>query len=267
MPLDASPPTVCLTFDNMGRAREIGKGLASLPDTNEASLAIGYPRFLDMFDELSLKGSFFIEGWNCLHHADRIREIADRGHEIGLHGWVHEEFHSLDKRTAEQLIADGKAAMELIGITPRVFRAPGGVRGPYAARIVEDFGFIGDSSVGHGYEAEISDEMGPDDLQPGLLSPRLASVPFRWKMIDVLHYRLLDRGADAPKTLEARWLAELDRLEQCGGTTTFILHPYIYDQGEERFAAVENFLRNAQQRGTIRFETVGSISARLLGRS
>ena len=35
--------TLCLTFDNMGLAREIALGLAGAPDPHEPSLAIGYP--------------------------------------------------------------------------------------------------------------------------------------------------------------------------------------------------------------------------------
>ena len=96
--------TLCLTFDNMGRAREIAAGTASKPDALEPGLAIGYPRLLDLLDELDVRGTFFIEGWNGLHHPERVQELAARGHEVGLHGWVHEKFGALDKPRAEQLL-------------------------------------------------------------------------------------------------------------------------------------------------------------------
>ena len=75
---------LCLTFDNMGRAREVGLGKAGAPDDNEPSLAIGYPRILAVLKELDLRATFFIEGWNALHHADRIHDLLKRGHEVGL---------------------------------------------------------------------------------------------------------------------------------------------------------------------------------------
>ena len=121
--------TLCLTFDNMGRAREVGDGTASRPDTEEPGLKIGYPRCLDMLDELELKATFFIEGWNALHHPERVVELAERGHEVGLHGWVHEKFAKLNKGQAEQILYDGTAAFSRLGIKPLAFRAPGGIRG------------------------------------------------------------------------------------------------------------------------------------------
>ena len=99
-----STATLCLTFDNMGRAREIAEGMASGPDAREPGLAIGYPRLLGLLDELDLHGTFFIEGWNGLHHPERVQELAARGHEVGLHGWVHEKFGALEKSRAEQLL-------------------------------------------------------------------------------------------------------------------------------------------------------------------
>lgn len=48
--------TLCLTFDNMGAARDIAEGRASRPDPDEPGLAIGYPRLLALLDELELRG-------------------------------------------------------------------------------------------------------------------------------------------------------------------------------------------------------------------
>ena len=110
--------TLCLTFDNMGRARDIAEGRASGPDDAEPGLAVGYPRLLGLLDELDLRGTFFIEGWNGLHHPDRVEELGRRGDEVGLHGWVHERFASLDKLRAEQLLHDGTAAPSRIGLPP-----------------------------------------------------------------------------------------------------------------------------------------------------
>src|SRR5687767_6535007 len=153
----------------MGRAREIAEGLASRPDANELGLAIGYPRLLALLDELDLKGTFFIEGWNALHHPERVQELAERGHEVGLHGWIHERFGSLERNRAEQLLHDGTAALERIGLRPRGFRAPGGLRGKHTAGILKSLGFAYDSSTD------------PEDrnTQPGLLEPGLAHVPWR----------------------------------------------------------------------------------------
>ena len=128
--------TLCLTFDNMGRAREIAEGTASTPDAQEPGLAIGYPRLLGLLGELDLHGTFFIEGWNGLHHPERVQELAARGHEVGLHGWMHEKFGALDRPRAEQLLHDGTASLARLGIRALGFRAPGGLRGKHTAAIL-----------------------------------------------------------------------------------------------------------------------------------
>ncbi len=46
-------------------------------------------RLLDLLDEHSVKGTFFVLGWVAQHQRVLIREIADRGHEIASHGMSH----------------------------------------------------------------------------------------------------------------------------------------------------------------------------------
>ena len=54
--------TLCLTFDNMGRAREIGEGRVGRPDALEPGLAIGYPRLLALLDDLGAARHFLHRG-------------------------------------------------------------------------------------------------------------------------------------------------------------------------------------------------------------
>jgi len=238
--------TLCLTFDNMGRAREIAEGLASRPDPDEPSLAIGYPRLLALLDELDLKGTFFIEGWNALHHPERVQELAQRGHEVGLHGWVHERFGALDAKRAEQLLYDGTAAMESIGLRPRGFRAPGGARGEHTAAILKSLGFAYDSSSG------------PNDApQPSLLAPGLAHVPWRPEMVDSIQYLRHPTRARTPGELEAAWLHEIDRVKP-GETLTIVIHAFVSGVDDERFAVVRKVLGRARER--LRVKTAGSVA-------
>lgn len=259
--------TLCVTFDNMGRAQEVGAGMASLPDAAEPSLAKGYERILTMLEQLGLKATFFIEGWNCLHHAARIQELVARGHEVGLHGWIHETFHRLDARTVEQLLSDGRAAMQLIGIPTRLFRAPGGIRGAHTQPALERLGFTGDSSVEYGLEHE---QQAGDSYavgQPHLLSGRLATVPWRWDAIDYIHYRILDRNEGAPDRLRARWTKSLDLAEAHGTTLTIIAHAFISGVDDARLLALADFLDDARRRPSVRCETVGTITERLLSKT
>jgi peptidoglycan/xylan/chitin deacetylase (PgdA/CDA1 family) len=233
-----STGTLCLTFDNMGRARDIAEGRAAAPDDAEPGLAIGYPRLLGLLDELGLRGTFFIEGWNALHHPERVQELAARGHEVGLHGWVHERFASLDKLRAEQLLHDGTAALGRIGLRPKGFRAPGGERGKHAIPVLQALGYRYDSST----------DAADPSTQPALLAPGLAHIPWRWEMVDSIQYLRHPVRPRTPKELETTWRNAFDQAIDEGSTLTIVIHAFVSGVDEERFAAVRRLLTHAREK-------------------
>lgn len=97
----------CFTFDNMAEAADVGAGNREgpLPPGLDPSLATGFPRVVDLLDRHAVRATFFVEGWNAIHHTYAVADIVRRGHELGMHGRVH-----------------------AAGIRPRGFHAPGGRR-------------------------------------------------------------------------------------------------------------------------------------------
>lgn len=233
-----APATLCLTFDNMGQT----------PD-----LVRGYPRVLALLDELGLKATFFIEGWNGLHHPERVLELAARGHEVGLHGWVHEKFSALSRLQAEQVLHDGTACFARLGLRPAGFRAPGGLRGSHALPILRTLGYRYDSST-----ESLSDD---DDRQPARLAPDLAHIPWRPSMVDSIHY--LRRGRP-PEELEEIWLRGIDRVAAGGGNATIVIHAYVSGVDDGRFAVMRKVLTHARRRGDIEIITAGALAERVL---
>lgn len=252
-----STGTLCLTFDNMGRAREIAEGLAAAPDAAEPGLAVGYPRLLGLLDELGLRGTFFIEGWNGLHHPDRVEELAQRGHEVGLHGWVHERFASLERLRAEQLLHDGTAALARIGLRPKGFRAPGGERGKHTVPVLQALGFRYDSSSAAG-----------DAAQPSMLAPGLAHIPWHAEMVDSIQYLRHPVRPRTPAELERMWWAKLNHAAEEKKVITIVIHAFVSGVDDERFAVVRRVLTHARERG-MDIITAGTLAERVLsqGRS
>lgn len=252
---------LCLTFDNMGKAREIGAGLASAPDAQEPGLAVGYPRLLALLDELQLRATFFIEGWNAVHHPDRVTELARRGHEVALHGWVHERFATLAREEVERVVDRGLTAMRRLGLQPQGFRAPGGLRGPHAEAVLHAAGLRYDSSTDTPQEAE--PEGAEPFAEPGRLPSGLVHVPWRYAMVDSVQY-LRPRGrAPAPEALQARWCAVLDQLAAQRATTTLVLHAYVSGVEDARFAAARRVLTHARERGDIEICTALDLAQRV----
>jgi peptidoglycan/xylan/chitin deacetylase (PgdA/CDA1 family) len=243
---------LCLTFDNMGRARDIGEGRVGAPDAASPDLAVGYPRLLALLEELGLRGTFFIEGWNALHHPERVRELAARGHEVGLHGWVHERFASLDRLRAEQLLYDGTAALSRIGLRPRGFRAPGGLRGKHTVPVLQALGYRYDSSTD------------PDDpsTQPALLAEGLAHIPWRWELVDSVQYLRHPVRPRTPAEMEAAWTAAVDAAARAGEAVTVVIHAFVSGVDQARLAAVRRMLLHARER--VEITTAGALAERVL---
>lgn len=82
-------------------------------------------RYLDFFDELEVKATFFVVGRVARRYPNLIREIRDRGHEIACHGDSHLQ---LDKLTVasfkEDLEKNIQSLMELGVEEVTGFRAP-----------------------------------------------------------------------------------------------------------------------------------------------
>ena len=89
----------------------------------------GVPRILDMLDSHQVKATFFIPGVVAEHYPEVVREIARRGHDIGFHGYLHEES---TKTTYEQEDAtmhrSEKIIYDLTGQKIAGHRAPGGAK-------------------------------------------------------------------------------------------------------------------------------------------
>jgi len=255
--------TLCLTFDNMGRAREIALGKASAPDDNEPSLALGYPRLLALLDTLGLHGTFFIEGWNALHHSDRILDLVERGHEVGLHGWIHEDFASLDRPRAEQYLHDGTAAMHRIGVRPLGFRAPGGYRGVHTIEILRALGYRYDSSTVHEQSSEIERTDFAGALEPSWLAPGLAHVPWRYSMVDSIQYLRHQERPRTPVELRESWLAMIEHAVATGSTMTLVIHAYVSGVDDARFDAIARVLTYAAKRKDLVLCTAGELVDRL----
>ena len=121
--LDRTRQEIALTFDD-------GPGSAS---TREV---------LAILARFEARATFFVLGEKVRHAPDVLREIAEAGHEIGIHGDWHDRLLSL--RTPERIVADIERARDavaaVIGRRPRLFRPPLGHVSPRTAVAVKRLG-------------------------------------------------------------------------------------------------------------------------------
>ncbi|MGE3926595.1 MAG: polysaccharide deacetylase family protein, partial [Lautropia sp.] len=207
--------------------------------------------------------TFFIEGWNAVHHPDRVVELAQRGHEVALHGWMLEPFAGVSRDEAADAIHKGIRAFARLGLAALGFRAPGGERGPYAEAILAGLGFAYDSSAGEGGGPA---PVGTFALEAAMLPSGLAHVPWHEGLVDSIQY-LRTNPAPSPRELQARWIRAVDSIAEAGSSTTLVAHAYVSGVDDDRFAALANVLRHARRRGDIAFCTAGAWAARVRNQS
>jgi peptidoglycan-N-acetylglucosamine deacetylase len=98
-------------------------------ETFPSYLDIVVPIFLDVFDKLDIKITFFVVGQDAAIERNHkiLRSIIERGHEIGNHSFHHESWlktYSKEKIEEEIKIAE-EAIHTATGVTTNMFRGPG----------------------------------------------------------------------------------------------------------------------------------------------
>ena len=240
----------CFTFDNMAEAADVGGGAVVTPRADEPSLAIGYPNLYRLLARHEIRATFFVEGWNGEHHPDAVAEIVGRGHELGMHGWTHETWHTLDPETEIARAVRATEALErAAGVRPRGFRAPGGSRTPATEGILRRLGYTYDASLGEG-------------STPGVLPSGLAQVPFVWSGVDGFHYMRPDPVP--PAYVRDGWLAALARAAERGGLFLLICHAFLTGLDDDRLAALDAVMATARADDRITVRTAGEIAGDLL---
>ena len=222
------PSALVLTIDNLGEARALERGTRppDEPVGSDPSVTAALPWLLDELDAHGLGATFFVEAINCELYPDAVREIAARGHELGIHGWRHEQWASLSGADERDILTRAVEAFSALGIGARGFRPPGGELNSRSPALLRGAGLRWCSPAG-----------GTAGVRGGL-----AYVPFAWNFVDAYH--LMDSFAplrtsrgDAELSLEPGVLAhqfedELQELAVTGSLRTMVLHPFLMlDEG------------------------------------
>jgi peptidoglycan-N-acetylglucosamine deacetylase len=133
------------------------------------------PAVLDALDQIGAKATFFMVGEQAVEHRALAREVADRGHEVALHGYEHREHSEFPGRAARDDLARGLGTIEVAtGRRPALFRPPYGrfSEESYAACLDLELEPVLWSAWGMDWEAipaERIAELATRDLAPGAI--------------------------------------------------------------------------------------------------
>ncbi len=219
---------------------------------------VAVPRILNTYKKLGLQQSFFIPGWCLETYPDAVEAILEGGHEIGHHGWIHED--PIATKGDAQVAAFQKAMeahQRIVGGKPEGYRAPVYNVTQQVIDLLIEGGFRYDSSLMADdipYRMETKDgalwEMpvhwGTDDWPP-------------FAHYDEIGYMMPVRG---PSTgLEGFW-EEFDAQYEAGGFFMLIVHPFLTGR-LARWRLVEQWLEKTLTEKDVWFAPLREIADHL----
>ena len=111
---------------------------------------VGNIRLLNLFRKYKLKTSFFIPGHSIESFPDVVKRIAAEGHEIGAHGYTHENPIAMTPTQEEAILVKSIELIEKFsGKKPRGYVAPWWEMSNSTAALLLKYGFKYDHSQGY----------------------------------------------------------------------------------------------------------------------
>jgi peptidoglycan-N-acetylglucosamine deacetylase len=184
----------------------------------------GVPRILEILARQGITSTFFVPGYTAVRYPDVIRAIADHGHEIAHHGYLHESNRGLTEVQELAILDRGSEVLERVtGSRPVGYRAPMWELNWQSPKLLQDRGFLYDSSLmdtDHPYELAV----------PGAGS--LVEIPIQWALDDFDQYCMIpdffSAGSIAsPRKVVKMWRGEFDAMRETGGCWVLTNHPFL----------------------------------------
>lgn len=111
---------------------------------------VGVPRLLRMFKQHDLKTTFFIPGHSIETFPREMEMINAAGHEIGAHGYLHENPVAMTAEQEEEVLARCVELIENVtGRKPRGYTAPWWEMSANTIELLTKYGFSYDHSQGY----------------------------------------------------------------------------------------------------------------------
>ncbi len=239
-------PLVCLTFDFDAISLWLGTFKATSPSMISRGEfgVIGAKRILNLLERYGIKTTWFVPGHTAETYPDVVVEIHNLGHEIGHHGYCHENPVFLEKEQEREILEKGIAVLEkVVGERPLGYRSPSWELSPHTVSLLLEYGFLYDSSMMgsdfHPYWCRLGDQY---DLTSPYKFGRfvdLVEMPVYWGLDDFPAFEYVSLpnklypGLRAPEHVFSIWMGDFDYMRHKEPDGVFILtfHPQVIGRG------------------------------------
>ena len=217
---------VALSFDSDHETNELrdgGKSIGRL-SWGQYGHRVGVPRILKVLDKYGVQASFYVPAVTALLYPDEQRELVERGHEVGIHGWIHELNSTLPYEAERDLmLRSADVLQKTTGTRPVGMRTPSWDFSPHTLAIARDMGLAYDSSL-----------FADDDCYELLLDNKptgVVELPVEWIRDDAVYFNMNRfqslRPYTPPSSVLEIFRREFDAAYAEGGLFQLTMHPHI----------------------------------------
>lgn len=232
---------VALSFDSDHESWVLRDG-----GDSPAGLAMGHyggraavPRILALLERHAIPATFFVPAVIAKLHPDEQRRVVAGGHEIGIHGWIHERNSTLPPEVERDLtLRSAEALTEITGVAPVGIRTPSWDFSPATLSIIREMGLLYDSSL-------MADDEPYELLEDGQPTG-VVELPVEWIRDDYPYFGM-DRFSGLrphtpPSAVLEIWKGEFDGARAEGGTFLLTMHPQVIGH-RSRISMLEELIR------------------------
>ncbi len=244
---------VALSFDSDHETNELrdgGKSIGRL-SWGQYGSRVGVPRIAELLRRYQVPASFYVPAVTALLYPDEQRQLIADGHEIGIHGWIH-ELNSVLPHEAERdlMLRAADTLAQITGTRPVGMRTPSWDFSAHTLAIAKEMGLLYDSSL-------VADEDCYELLLDGAPSG-VIELPVEWVRDDAVYF-WMHRGQSfrpytPPSAVFEIFQRELDAAYDEGGLFQLTMHPHIIGY-RSRIWILEELIRRARALGSVWFAT------------
>ena len=109
---------------------------------------VGTRRILDLLERHRVPASFFVPAVSALLHPQEVKGFAAAGHEVAIHGWIHEWNTDIPRNAERDLLYRSADTLEgLSGQRPVGIRTPSWDFSEHTLELIAELGLAYDSSL------------------------------------------------------------------------------------------------------------------------
>ncbi len=244
---------VALSFDSDHETNELRDGGKSIGRMSWGQYGnrVGVPRILKLLQRSAVPATFFVPAVTALLYPDEQRRVIAEGHEIGLHGWIHELNSVLPEKDERELhLRASDTLTEITGVRPVGMRTPSWDFSPATLAIQREMGLLYDSSL-------MADD-DPYELDQDGEPTGIVELPVEWIRDDAVYFNMNRfqalRPYTAPTTVLDIFRREFDQAWAEGGLFVLTMHPHVIGYRSRMFI-LEELIRHMQAQTGVWFAT------------